>query len=71
MIAEHVHAKETELLYFMAGGGQFTVNGVTLPVTETSVVQIPPNTKHAFTATERRPRAPDLRARRAGAAVQE
>ena len=28
-----------------------TVNGVTLPVTATSVVQIPPNTKHAFTAT--------------------
>jgi quercetin dioxygenase-like cupin family protein len=51
VIAEHVHAKETELLYFMAGGGQLTVNGVTLPVTETSVVQIPPNTKHAFTAT--------------------
>ncbi|MEP6864313.1 MAG: cupin domain-containing protein [Deltaproteobacteria bacterium] len=50
-IAEHVHAKETELFYFIAGGGQFTVNGVTLPVTETSVVQIPPNTKHAFTAT--------------------
>ena len=50
-IAEHVHAKESELLYFMAGGGLLTVNGVTLPVTESSVVQIPPNTKHAFTAT--------------------
>ena len=51
VIAEHVHAKESELLYFLAGSGRLTVNGVTLPVTETSVVQIPPNTKHAFTAT--------------------
>jgi len=51
VIAEHVHAHETELLYFMAGSGSLTVNGVTLAVTDTSVVQIPPNTPHAFTAT--------------------
>jgi len=52
VIPEHVHAKETELLYMLAGGGQLAVNGVTLAVTETTVAQIPPNTKHAFTATE-------------------
>lgn len=51
VIPEHVHAKESELLYMLAGSGQLAVNGVTLPVIETSVVQVPPNTKHAFTAT--------------------
>ena len=50
-VAEHVHADETELLYVLAGGGTMTVAGVELPVTPSSVVQIPKNTKHAFTAT--------------------
>jgi quercetin dioxygenase-like cupin family protein len=50
-IPEHVHAKETELLVFLAGSGTMRVNGVMIPITETSVVQVPPNTKHAFTAT--------------------
>jgi quercetin dioxygenase-like cupin family protein len=50
-VAEHVHANETEVLYVLAGGGTLTVNGVDLPVTSTSVVQIPRNTKHAFAAT--------------------
>ena len=50
-IPEHVHAKETELLFFLAGSGTMRINGVTIPITETSVVQVPPNTKHAFTAT--------------------
>jgi quercetin dioxygenase-like cupin family protein len=50
-VAEHVHASETELLYILAGGGTMTVGGVDLSVTPTSVVQIPKNTKHAFTAT--------------------
>jgi quercetin dioxygenase-like cupin family protein len=50
-IPEHVHAKETELLVFLAGTGTMRINGVTIPITETSVVQVPPNTKHAFTAT--------------------
>lgn len=50
-VPEHVHAKETELLYVLAGSGTLTVAGVPLAVTATSVVQIPPNTKHAFTAT--------------------
>jgi quercetin dioxygenase-like cupin family protein len=50
-IAEHVHAGEAEILYLLAGSGTLTVGGVDLPVTPTSVVQIPKQTKHAFTAT--------------------
>lgn len=49
-VAEHVHAGETELLYVLAGSGTLVVNGVSLAVTPTSTVQIPPNTKHSFTA---------------------
>ena len=51
VIPEHVHAKETELFVMLAGSGAMRVNGVTIPITETSVVQIPANAKHAFTAT--------------------
>jgi quercetin dioxygenase-like cupin family protein len=50
-VPEHVHANETELLYILSGSGTMTVAGVQLAVTPTSVVQIPPNTRHAFTAT--------------------
>lgn len=50
-VAEHVHANETEVLYVLEGSGTMTVKGVALAVTPTSVVQIPPNTKHAFSAT--------------------
>lgn len=49
-IPEHVHG-ESELLYILSGTGTMTVKGVPLAITATSVVQIPPNTKHAFTAT--------------------
>ncbi|HET7503361.1 MAG TPA: cupin domain-containing protein [Kofleriaceae bacterium] len=49
-IAEHVHAS-AELLYLLAGTGTVTVNGVDLPLTPTTVVQIPKNTKHALVAT--------------------
>jgi quercetin dioxygenase-like cupin family protein len=51
-VPEHVHAKETELLYVLAGAGTMTVAGTDVPVTATSVIQIPPNTKHAFAATD-------------------
>jgi quercetin dioxygenase-like cupin family protein len=51
-VPEHVHAKETEVLYVLAGAGTMTIAGVQVPVTSTSVIQIPPNTKHAFTASE-------------------
>ena len=46
-----MHAGETELLYILAGGGTLNVGGVDLPVTPTTVVQIPKHTRHAFTAT--------------------
>jgi quercetin dioxygenase-like cupin family protein len=49
-VPEHVHANETELLYVLAGSGTMTVNGVAMAITPTSVVQIPKNTRHAFTA---------------------
>lgn len=47
----HAHGDETELLYVLAGSGTLTVNGVALPVTATSVVQVPRGAKHAFTAS--------------------
>ncbi len=50
-VAEHVHAKETELLYMLDCAGTMTVNGVALAITPTTVVQIPAGAKHAFTAT--------------------
>jgi len=50
-VAEHVHASETEMLYLLAGAGTLTVNGTALPITATSVVQIPRNTRHGFVAT--------------------
>lgn len=49
-IPEHVHERETELLYVASGEGTMTINGVAVQVTASSVIQIPPNTKHAFTA---------------------
>ena len=51
-VPEHVHATETELLYVLAGSGTMTIAGTSLPVIATSVIQIPPNTKHAFVAAE-------------------
>jgi quercetin dioxygenase-like cupin family protein len=50
-IAEHVHANETEVLYVLEGSGTMTVNGTALAVSSTSVVQVPPNTKHSFSAS--------------------
>jgi len=50
-LAEHRHAGQTELLYVLSGGGTLTVDGVALPVTPTSVVQIPNNTRHALVVT--------------------
>jgi quercetin dioxygenase-like cupin family protein len=51
-VPEHVHAKETEMLYVLAGAGTMTIAGTQVAVTPTSVIQIPPNTKHAFTASD-------------------
>ena len=50
-VPEHVHQKETELLYVLSGSGTMTVDNVKLAVTKASVVQIPMNTKHSFVAT--------------------
>jgi quercetin dioxygenase-like cupin family protein len=49
-VPEHVHAHETELLYILEGSGTMTIAGQDVAVTPTSVIQIPPNTKHAFAA---------------------
>jgi quercetin dioxygenase-like cupin family protein len=50
-VPEHVHANETELLYVLEGSGTMTIAGQQVAVTPTSVIQIPPNTKHAFAAS--------------------
>ena len=47
IVPEHVHATQTELLYCTTGEGALTVNGATLMINDTSVVQVPPNTKHS------------------------
>jgi quercetin dioxygenase-like cupin family protein len=51
-VPPHVHAGETEILYLLGGGGTMTVGGVSLPVSEDSVIQIPPGVEHSFTASE-------------------
>ncbi len=48
-VPPHVHAKETEALYVMSGGGTMTVAGTSIPVTQHSVVQVPPGVEHGFT----------------------
>ncbi|HLL21007.1 MAG TPA: cupin domain-containing protein, partial [Kofleriaceae bacterium] len=50
-VPEHVHTQETEALYMLAGAGTMTVAGTKLAVTASTVIQIPPNTKHSFTAS--------------------
>ena len=50
-VPEHVHAHETELLYVLEGSGTMTIAGQPVAVTPTSVIQIPPDTRHAFAAT--------------------
>lgn len=50
-VPEHVHAKETEALYVLEGGGTMTIAGVAVPVDANAVIQIPPGVPHAFTAT--------------------
>jgi quercetin dioxygenase-like cupin family protein len=50
-VPEHVHANETEMLYVLEGSGTMTIAGTDVAVAPTSVIQIPPNTKHAFVAS--------------------
>lgn len=49
-VPPHVHARETEVLYVLGGGGTMTVGGVTLAVESTAVIQIPAGVEHSFTA---------------------
>ena len=50
-VPEHVHPAETEMLYVLSGSGTMTIGKEKMPVTPTTVVQIPGNVKHSFTAT--------------------
>lgn len=50
-VPAHVHAGETEVLYVLTGAGTMTVGDATVPVTEHSVIQIPPGVSHGFVAT--------------------
>ena len=47
-VPEHVHERETELVYVEQGQGTLTVGGTDVAITSTSVVQIPPRIRHAF-----------------------
>jgi mannose-6-phosphate isomerase-like protein (cupin superfamily) len=51
-VPPHVHAKETEALYLIGGSGTMTIGGIAVPVTATSVVQIPAGVEHSFKPTE-------------------
>jgi len=51
-VPEHSHANETELLYVMAGTATMVIDGVTLPITPTTVVQIPKGIAHQATVTD-------------------
>lgn len=51
VVPPHVHAKETEVLYLLAGGGTMTIGGVAIAVEPTAVIQIPAGVEHSFTAT--------------------
>ena len=53
VVPEHVHGRETELLYVLEGSGTMTVAGTRIAVTASSVVQVPPSTPHAFEAAAR------------------
>lgn len=50
-VPPHVHPRETEVVYVLAGGGTMTIGGVAVAIEATSVVQIPPGVEHSFTAT--------------------
>jgi quercetin dioxygenase-like cupin family protein len=50
-LAENTPAGATEMLYVLGGSGTLSIAGQDVAVTPTSVVQIPPNTQRAFTAS--------------------
>jgi mannose-6-phosphate isomerase-like protein (cupin superfamily) len=51
-VPEHVHADETEVLYVVAGDGEMVIDGVTLPVTDSTTLQVPKGVKHQATVTK-------------------
>ncbi len=51
-VPEHVHAEEAEILYCLSGSGDMAIGGAVYPVAAGTAVYIPPNTKHAFTASK-------------------
>ena len=50
-VPPHAHARETEVLYVLDGGGTMVVGGTPITVEPTSVIQIPAGVEHRFTAT--------------------
>jgi TonB family protein len=59
-VPEHVHAKEAELLFILAGKGQMTVDGQTYPVEPRMAIHVPAGARHAFTAGDAEVRAIQL-----------
>jgi mannose-6-phosphate isomerase-like protein (cupin superfamily) len=51
-VPEHTHANETEMLYVLSGSGSMVIDGVTLPLTPTTVVQIPKGKAHKAEVSE-------------------
>jgi quercetin dioxygenase-like cupin family protein len=51
-VPEHVHQRETELLWIVKGRGTITIDGKTYDVKPDTAIHIPPDTKHSFDAAE-------------------
>jgi quercetin dioxygenase-like cupin family protein len=51
VVPEHAHSAESEFLLVQGGEGTMSVDGVTLAVAPSSVIQVPPATLHAATVT--------------------
>lgn len=49
----HTHKNHEELYFFLAGKGEFQVDGQVFPVEEGSVVRVAPNGNAAYATTER------------------
>ena len=50
-VPEHAHGAEAEILYFLNGKGDMTVDGTKYPVEPFMAVHVPPGVKHTFTVT--------------------
>jgi quercetin dioxygenase-like cupin family protein len=47
-VPDHTHPHETELVYVESGHGVLTVGGIDLPISDTSVTQVPAGIHHSF-----------------------